>query len=185
MKADRDTIITTVYVVIDTLCKKVLSTPPQKQKLTDAEVVTIAICSALFFRGNHQAALVWLRSSGYFPQMLSLSRFNRRIHRLKDFIEFCFEVPRLYQFALLISHRIPDTLYARIDAHCQRLRIFRCLVKQLYREWFAAHHSRTSRIQQFSHFSKPCGRHQWPAALGNHINPISFHGRIFRKIPEE
>ena len=64
MKADKDTIITTVYIVIDSLCEKLISAPPQKQKLTDAEVITIAICSALFFRSNHQAALVWLRAAG-------------------------------------------------------------------------------------------------------------------------
>ena len=91
MKVDKDTLITTIYVIIDTLCKEVLTAPPQKQKLTDAEIVTITICSALFFNSNHDRALVWLRATGYFPQMLSLSRFNRRIHRLKEFIEFCFE----------------------------------------------------------------------------------------------
>jgi IS5 family transposase len=55
------------------------------------EVTTIAICSALFFNSNHQKALIWLRKARYFPEMLSLSRFNRRIHKLKDFVEFCFE----------------------------------------------------------------------------------------------
>ena len=91
MKADPDVVITTIYVVIDTICQKMLSTPPQKQKMADAEIVTIAICSALFFNSNHEKALVWLHISGYFPQVLSLSRFNRRVHRMKDFIEYCFE----------------------------------------------------------------------------------------------
>ena len=53
--------------------------------------MNIAICSALFFNSNHEKALVWLHISGYFPQVLSLSRFNRRVHRMKDFIEYCFE----------------------------------------------------------------------------------------------
>ena len=91
MKADQDVVITTIYVVIDTICQKMLSTPPQKQKMTDAEIVTIAVCSALFFNSNHEKALVWLHISGYFPQVLSLSRFNRRVHRMKEFIEYCFE----------------------------------------------------------------------------------------------
>ena len=73
MKTDRDTLITTIYVVVETLCQKVLSSPPQKQKLTDAEIVTIAISSALFFNSNHDKALVWLHATGYFPEMLSLS----------------------------------------------------------------------------------------------------------------
>jgi len=90
-KTDKETLITTIYVVIDTLCQEILSVPAQKQKLSDAEIITIAICSALFFGSNHEKARVWLRVTGYFPQMLSLSRFNRRVHYLKDFIEFCFE----------------------------------------------------------------------------------------------
>jgi len=89
-KTDKETLITTIYVVIDTLCQEILSVPAQKQKLSDAEIITIAICSALFFGSNHQKARVWLRVTGYFP-LLSLSRFNRRVHYLKDFIEFCFE----------------------------------------------------------------------------------------------
>ena len=32
MKADQDVVITTIYVVIDTICQKMLSTPPQKTK---------------------------------------------------------------------------------------------------------------------------------------------------------
>lgn len=91
MKSDQETIITTVYVIIDTLCTRCLEIPAQHQKLSDAEVITIAISSALFFNSNHDKALVWLRAGGYFPEMLSLSRFNRRIHRLKEFLEFCFE----------------------------------------------------------------------------------------------
>ena len=91
MKTDRETMIITIYVIIDTLCQKLLFAPAQKQKLTDGEVITIAICSAIFFHSNHDKSLAWLRASGYFPEMLSLSRYNRRIHQLKDFMEFCFE----------------------------------------------------------------------------------------------
>jgi transposase len=56
MKNNQETVITTVYVLIDTLCKRFLETPAQKQKLTDGEVITIAICSALFFNSNHEKA---------------------------------------------------------------------------------------------------------------------------------
>ena len=65
MKIDRETMIITIYVTIDSLCKNLLSVPAQKQKLTEAEVITIAICSAIFFNSNHEKALVWLRMSGY------------------------------------------------------------------------------------------------------------------------
>ena len=91
MQKDQATMTITVYEIIATLCNNLLQAPAQKQKLTDAEVITIAVCAALFFNSNQEKALIWLQTSGYFPQMLSVSRFNRRVHRLKDFIEYCFE----------------------------------------------------------------------------------------------
>ncbi len=81
MKLDRNTAIVTIYVTIDTLCKNLITQPAQKQKLDDAKIITMAICSAVFFHSNHDQALAWLSLTGYFP-CFSLSRFNRRVHRL-------------------------------------------------------------------------------------------------------
>jgi hypothetical protein len=118
MKSDKETIIITIYVIIDTLCKNFLKTPAQKQKLTDGEVITIALCSAIFFNSNHDKALVWLRIAGYFPAMLSLSRFNRRIHHLKEFIEFCCESVReiLARGDLYIEDSMPLPVCKRVRA---------------------------------------------------------------------
>ncbi|NUM36846.1 MAG: hypothetical protein HUU50_20065 [Candidatus Brocadiae bacterium] len=80
-KIDQEIMITIIYVIIDTICKSLIKTPKQEQKLTDAEVITIAICSALYFQSEHKKALYWLEKAGYFPRMISLSRFNRRIHK--------------------------------------------------------------------------------------------------------
>lgn len=52
--------------------------------LTDAEVMTPALVAALFFSGKYVAACQFLHQYGYMPQMLSQSRFNRRLHRGKD-----------------------------------------------------------------------------------------------------
>lgn len=102
MKTDRETTIITIYLVVDALCEKFLTRPSQKQKLNDSEVITIAICSALFFSSNHDKALAWLHQGHYFLTPLSLSRYNRRVHRLKDFIEFSLE----QVFELFLFHDI-------------------------------------------------------------------------------
>src|ERR687886_896453 len=52
--------------------------------LTDAEVMTIAIVAALFFGGNYALTCYFLQEQGYMRRMLSPSRFNRRLHRVKD-----------------------------------------------------------------------------------------------------
>lgn len=45
-------------------------------------MITTAFVSARFFGGNHQNAQDYLKEHGLMPQMLSQSRFNRRLHRL-------------------------------------------------------------------------------------------------------
>ena len=51
-------------------------------RVSDAEVLTIALTGALYFGGNFERARVLLHQPRYVPRMLSRSRFNRRLHRL-------------------------------------------------------------------------------------------------------
>ena len=117
---DKESIIIAIYVIISKICDKILEKPAQKQKLDDAEVITLAICSALFFNSNHDKALAWLFSAKYFPVMLSLSRYNRRVHRLKDVIEFCMEK----MFELFLSNEIYITDSMPLPV-CKRARALR------------------------------------------------------------
>lgn len=64
--------------------------------LTDAEVMTIAVVAALFFGGNYALTCCFLQEQGYMRRMLSPSRFNRRLHRVKDLF--------LTMFAFLGEH---------------------------------------------------------------------------------
>jgi hypothetical protein len=56
---------------------------PQCQ-VSDAEVRTIALVAVLFFGGDHALTLIFMPEQGYLPRFLSASRFNRRLHRIKD-----------------------------------------------------------------------------------------------------
>lgn len=60
--------------------------------LTDAEVMTIALVAALFFGGNYALTCLFLQEQGYMLRMLSRSRFNRRLHRVKDLFLTLFAV---------------------------------------------------------------------------------------------
>jgi hypothetical protein len=53
-------------------------------QMTDAEVMTTAIVAMLYFRGNFRLTSQYLCEHGYIPNMLSRSRFNRRLHRIAD-----------------------------------------------------------------------------------------------------
>jgi len=64
--------------------------------MSDAEVMTTAIVAVLYFNGNFVRARELLAEQGYIPRMLSASRFNRRLHRIKEMF--------LTLFALLGEH---------------------------------------------------------------------------------
>jgi hypothetical protein len=61
-------------------------------QMNDAEIMTTALVASLFFRGNHESARAMLRQHGYIPQMLSKSRFSRRLHRMKDIFVILFDL---------------------------------------------------------------------------------------------
>jgi hypothetical protein len=64
---------------------------PQCQ-MSDAEVLTTAFTAACFFRGNLESARWMLKQHDYMPQMLSKSRLNRRLHRLKAILIIVFKL---------------------------------------------------------------------------------------------
>ena len=61
------------------------------QQLNDAEVMTIALIAASCFQGRHDPARFMLMQHGYIPGWISKSRFNRRLHRLKDTVATVFD----------------------------------------------------------------------------------------------
>jgi hypothetical protein len=110
---------------------------PQCQ-MNDAEVMTTAIVAALFFRGNFESARSELHKPSYIPKMLSRSRFNRRLHRVKPLF--------LMLFSMLGEHWKElnvDSIYL-IDtfpiAACDNYRIRRCRLYQdeMYRGYIAS-----------------------------------------------
>src|SRR5256714_1751427 len=61
-------------------------------QMNDAEIMTTAFIASLFFRGNHESARAMLKQHGYIPHMVSKSRFNRRLHRIKELFITLFDL---------------------------------------------------------------------------------------------
>jgi hypothetical protein len=72
------------FGLCDDLLKAMHHQEDRQCQINDAEIMTTAFVASLFFRGNHESARAMLRQHGYIPQMLSKSRFNRRLHRIKE-----------------------------------------------------------------------------------------------------
>jgi hypothetical protein len=84
--------ITAIYCLCDDMLKALPHSEDPQRQMTDAEVMTTAIVAALHFGGNVERARAWLSAPRYIPQMLSKSRFNRRLHALQDLLLCLFRV---------------------------------------------------------------------------------------------
>lgn len=86
-----DKIIAT-FCLCDDLLKAMHHQENRQCQMNDAEILTTAFTAALFFRGNHESARAMLKQHGYIPYMLSKSRFNRRLHRIKEIFIVVFDL---------------------------------------------------------------------------------------------
>lgn len=130
--------IVAIYTLVSDFLMAIHHDEDPQCRMSDAEVMTTAIVAALFFAGNYESARRLLAEPRYMPTMLSKSRFNRRLHRVKALF--------LSLFSLLGEHwkgLNTDSLYA-IDtfpvAVCDNYRIRRCRLYQgeAYRGFIAS-----------------------------------------------
>jgi hypothetical protein len=78
-----DTQIVAVFCLVDDMLKALRHHEDPQCRMSDAEVMTVALVAVLFLAGNYRAARALLQAEGYIPHMLSKSRFSRRLHRIK------------------------------------------------------------------------------------------------------
>jgi len=79
-------VIVTTYVVIDDGLKAFGQRSHVLAQMSDAEVLLVAIVAALYFQNHHERALCVLVGMGYIRRGLSVSRFNRRLHQMADWL---------------------------------------------------------------------------------------------------
>src|SRR5438093_12408892 len=78
--------IITVFVVIDELMQSLNHQSHPLAKVSDAEVLTVAVVAAKYFQNHHERAVCLMHQTGYLSSGLSVSRFNRRLHALADWL---------------------------------------------------------------------------------------------------
>ncbi len=114
---------TALYCMTDDLLKAMGHTDDGRCQLTDAEVITTALCAALHFDGKLERARKLMKEAGLMPGMLSKSRLCRRLHRLKDLLYSLF-----HQSGEVLKEMSPSTIY-RLDSLpvpvCDNIRISR------------------------------------------------------------
>ena len=84
----QENLMETQIIVVFCLCADMLQSlrhdEDRQCQMSDAEVMTTAIIAMLYFKGNFSLASQYLYEYRYIPNMLSRSRFNRRLHRIAD-----------------------------------------------------------------------------------------------------
>lgn len=118
-----DDFIIPVYVVFAELCDTLLGEAKYRPKMDVAEIMTVAVVAARYFNSNLERALIVMKMCGYVPakRCLSVSRFNRQLHRYADFLEFSLQA--LMELALSGEAFIIDSMPVPV---CKRVRARRC-----------------------------------------------------------
>lgn len=116
-----DTLIVTVYVVLDDLLRALGHRTDCRARTSDSEVLTIGVIAACQFANHHERALCVLRGMGYLSGPLSLSRFNRRLHRLAHWFAILLDLlgEAFAGSAVFIIDSLPLPV-------CRRARAWRC-----------------------------------------------------------
>ena len=83
--------IVAIYCLCDDLLKAMNHRSDPQQEMSDAEVITTAIVAVIYFCGNFEKARKLLAEPQYIPDMLSRSRFNRRLHRVESKLLLLFD----------------------------------------------------------------------------------------------
>ena len=80
--------IITAFVVVDTVMERLEHRSDVRAQVPDCEIITIAVVSAKYFGSNHERAVQVMQGFGYLSGTLSVSRFNRRLHALAEWMLF-------------------------------------------------------------------------------------------------
>ena len=86
-----DDFIVTAFVIIDKTMQALGHRDDVRAGASDAEVLTVAVVAAKYFQNHLARALQVLQLGRYLSGPLSVSRFNRRLHRLADWLGLAVE----------------------------------------------------------------------------------------------
>ena len=75
--------IVTIFYFCGALLKAFNRQPDPQCRMSDAEIMAAALVANLFFGANFETDRDFLHTHGYSSNILSKSRFNRRLHRIK------------------------------------------------------------------------------------------------------
>jgi hypothetical protein len=113
-----------IYCFVDDLLKGIGHLEDNRRKVSDSEIITTAIISALYFGGHLDNARHMMQMTGMIPDMLDKSRFCRRLHALDSLLWMLFfQVGQHIKAIAGASDYVVDSFPVAV---CDNIRIARC-----------------------------------------------------------
>lgn len=113
-----------IYCIIDDILKATGHKEDKRRKVSDSEVITTALVSALYFGGHIDNGRGFMKMTGLVPSMLDKSRFNRRLHKLSELIFSMFwQIGHELKSMAGASEYVIDSFPVAV---CDNMRISRC-----------------------------------------------------------
>lgn len=111
-----------IYVILDDILHTIDHKEDSRRSVNDSLILTTALIAGWYFGGNWTTALHYM-GAHHCPQMLSSSRFNRRLHALSALAEYCFRLLGwVFKQANMRQRYILDTFPVKV---CHNIRISR------------------------------------------------------------
>jgi hypothetical protein len=113
-----------IYCIVDDILKGIGHKEDSRRKISDSEVITTAIVSALYFGGHPDNGRHMMKIMGMVPDMLEKSRFNRRLHQLSEIVfSMFYQIGQYLKMSAGASEYIIDSFPVAV---CDKIRISRC-----------------------------------------------------------
>jgi len=116
--------IIAIFCLVDDLLQGIGHKEDNRRKVSDSEIITTAIVSALYFGGHQDNAREFMKMAKLSPAMLDKSRFCRRLHSLEGLI--CSLFFQMGQYLKDISGARDYIIDSFPVAVCDNIRIANC-----------------------------------------------------------
>lgn len=109
-----------IYCLVDDLLKEMNHIEHNNRQYSDSQVITTALVSAQYFRGNQTLALNYMRSH-IFDKVIKKSGFTKRLHKLKETLLFILlRIGRVFKYLCCEMDYIIDSFPVKA---CHNIRI--------------------------------------------------------------
>ena len=127
-----------IYCIVDDILKGIGHYEHKYRKVSDSEIITTALISALYFKGNQYNAIGYMKTHNMCPDMLGKSGFCKRVHKIASLLMWMFlKVGRLFKYVYAELEYIIDSFPVK-DCHNIRISRSKLLKGEQYRGYNAS-----------------------------------------------